>query len=116
MPERLIDAEAFEKHIMGSKVFSQYFKELVQSLIWGENTVDAVRVVRCKDCVWFEPKHILHNDGTIAYVAEDAESVTIDVGINCQATCRRYSYIDNLFVSDSGNDYCSRGAKMEDKP
>ena len=45
MPERLIDAEAFEKHIMGSKVFSQYFKELVQSLIWGENTVDAVRVV-----------------------------------------------------------------------
>ena len=55
MPERLIDAEAFEKHIMGSKVFSQYFKELVQSLIWGENTVDAVRVVRCKDCQSFRP-------------------------------------------------------------
>lgn len=56
MPERLIDAEAFEKHIMGSKVFSQYFKELVQSLIWGENTVDAVRVVHGKweadPCGW----------------------------------------------------------------
>lgn len=54
MSEKLIDAEAFEKHIMGSQVFSQYFKELVQSLIWGENTVDAVRVVRCKDCLYYQ--------------------------------------------------------------
>ena len=45
MPERLIDADAMEKHIMESKVFTQYFKELVQALIWGEHTVDAVRVV-----------------------------------------------------------------------
>jgi hypothetical protein len=43
---RLIDAEQMEKHIMESKVFTQYFKELVQSLIWGENTVDVVPVVR----------------------------------------------------------------------
>ena len=45
MPERLIDADAMEKHIMESKVFTQYFKELVQALIWGEHTVDAARVV-----------------------------------------------------------------------
>ena len=38
---RLIDAKQMEKHIMESKVFNQYFKELVQSLIWGENTIEA---------------------------------------------------------------------------
>ena len=38
---RLIDAEQMENHIMESKVFNQYFKELVQSLIWGENTIEA---------------------------------------------------------------------------
>jgi hypothetical protein len=42
---RLIDATQMEKHIMESKVFTQYFKELVQSLIWGENAIDAVPVV-----------------------------------------------------------------------
>ena len=43
---KLIDAEQMEKHIMESKVFTQYFKELVQALIWGEDAVDAVPVVR----------------------------------------------------------------------
>jgi hypothetical protein len=43
---RLIDADAMEKHIMESKVFNQYFKELVQSLIWAENTIEAERVRR----------------------------------------------------------------------
>ena len=46
----LIDKDQMEKHIMESKVFTRYFKELVQSLIWGEEAVDSVEVVRCKDC------------------------------------------------------------------
>ena len=46
----LIDRDKMEKHIMESRVFNQYFKELVQSLICGEKVVDAVEVVRCKDC------------------------------------------------------------------
>ncbi len=41
----LIDKDLMEKHIMESKVFTRYFKELVQSLIWGEKTIDAVEVV-----------------------------------------------------------------------
>lgn len=119
---RLIDADALMKVIREhdyplrshfNSTDNGMFTIGVQQAVDDAPTIDAVRVVRCKDCVWFEPKHILHNDGTVTYVAEDAESVTIDVGINCQATCRRYSYIKNLFVSDSGNDYCSRGEKMD---
>ena len=45
---RLIDAEIMEKHIMESKVFNQYFKELVQPLIWVENTIEAEPVKRGK--------------------------------------------------------------------
>ena len=78
-----------------------------------ERAADVAPVVRCKDCIWFMPRHILHSDETITYVAENADFVTMDVGINYQATCRRHSYIDNLYVSDSGNDYCSYGARMD---
>lgn len=44
----LIDKDLMEKHIMESKVFTRYFKELVQSLIWGEEAVDAVEVVHAE--------------------------------------------------------------------
>ena len=47
---RLIDADVMEKHIMESHVFTGYFKELVQSLIWGEPTADAVEVIKCCEC------------------------------------------------------------------
>lgn len=57
---RYIDAEQMEKHIMESKVFNQYFKELVQSLIWGENTVDVVPVVRCGECKNFSPRNLVN--------------------------------------------------------
>ena len=51
----LIDRDKMEKHIMESRVFNQYFKELMQSLICGEKVVDAVEVVRCKDCEAYQP-------------------------------------------------------------
>ena len=50
---RLIDSEQMENHIMESKVFNQYFKELVQSLIWGENTIEAEPV---KHGAWEQKK------------------------------------------------------------
>ncbi len=50
---RLIDADAMEKHIMESKVFNQHFKELVQSLIWGEDTIEVEPVKHGK----WENKH-----------------------------------------------------------
>jgi len=88
---RLIDAEQMEKHIMESKVFNQYFKELVQSLIWGENTVDVVPVMR----------------------GEWIENPTKD-SVLCS-----YCHADwNLFDNDTYRFcYCPNcGAKMEDKP
>ena len=71
-------------------------------------------VVRCKDCKWFDGKHIKHNDGHIEYVPEDYPFVENSVGINVQARCMRIPYIDNLFVKDSGMDYCSRAQRISE--
>ena len=76
--------------------------------------VDAVEVVRCKGCIWFVGKHILHNDGTKTFVDIDSPLVSMDVGINVQAKCSRHYYSnDNHFVHDDGNDYCSYGERRE---
>lgn len=73
--------------------------------------VDAVEVVRCKDCIWFTGRHILHGDGTKTFVDKESPFVTVDVGINVQAKCDRHSYVENNFVNDDGNDYCSYGRR-----
>ena len=89
---RLIDAEQMEKHIMENKVFTQYFKELVQSLIWGENTVDAMPVVRG---AWVK--------------SDDYKGWLV-----CSA-CHD-CYVDNAWVNGKKWRYCPNcGALMEDK-
>lgn len=90
---RLIDAEQFLKHILESKVFTQYFKELVQSLIWGEKTVNAVPVVRCGEC-----KYSVKYGGEVKY---------------CEVWAAK---CNNPFsISLAAGDYCSFGAITEDK-
>jgi hypothetical protein len=89
---RYIDAEQMEKHIMESKVFNQYFKELVQSLIWGENTVDVVPVMRGE---WIQ-----HHETT-------TDNETLPYGWEC-SLCGRWEMEKQPF--------CNCGAKMEDKP
>ena len=81
---RLIDADVMEKHIMESHVFTGYFKELVQSLIWGEPTADAVEVVRCCDCK-YSVVPFLDSEGNISHLYcqhprqdEDALSMVVD--------------------------------------
>lgn len=115
---RLIDADKLK-----AKVRAQEWKRdptIMLALNWiymlidNSPTIDAVPVVRCKDCVWFMSKHIKHNDGTITYVGENAMPVSINVGINVQASCCRRDYVGNLFVSDNGNDFCSCGVRKEE--
>ena len=47
---RLIDADALLEGREDHEMISTH-------LIWNATTIDAVPVIRCKDCKWFDPKH-----------------------------------------------------------
>ena len=51
---RLIDADALLKQI---RIRKPLYRTDVEKLIKGAPTVDAVQVVRCKDCKWSESNH-----------------------------------------------------------
>lgn len=81
---------------------------------------DVVEVVRCKDCVYFQPNFVETNNGERRpYTEEEKNSplgmVTCDVGVNCGSRCERFDYWeDNRFpVWFQENDFCSYGKKKE---
>lgn len=47
---RLIDADALLEGRQDHEMISTH-------LIWNAPTIDAVPVVRCRDCKWFDPSH-----------------------------------------------------------
>ena len=55
---RLIDADALKEHVKKyTSVFAKYDWREICEMLNDAPTVDAVEVVRCKDCRWYE------NDG-----------------------------------------------------
>lgn len=70
-------------------------------------------VVLCKDCVYYNPPHILLNNGTERpYTKEDDDIVSIDVGINVGGKCEvdKYSGYDcDKTVFRKEDDFCSKG-------
>lgn len=47
---RLIDADAYEHAVQGNPYVSDSMKTYVRCSIQSQPTVDAVQVIRCKDC------------------------------------------------------------------
>ena len=52
---RLIDADALLARMRRDPLFSLVERYGVSGVIEAEPTVDAVEVVRCKDCKWYVP-------------------------------------------------------------
>ena len=89
--------------------------------------VDAVEVVRCKDCVYWRDRHVLTPDGQRKSYAEmppEAFSeigiaiggVTCEYGINCGSRCELEldsGYGVDKSVFREAGDFCSRGAKKD---
>ena len=48
---KLIDAEELKKKITGETIMKEWGKVLVNTVIEHQPAVDAVEVVRCKDCI-----------------------------------------------------------------
>ena len=54
---RLIDADALMYAVDGNPLTTDSLKEYVRSTVKAQPTVDAVPVVRCKDCKWYADKY-----------------------------------------------------------
>ena len=82
----------------------------MMDLVDDSLAVDAVEVVRCKDCIYFRERHIRLPDGSERDYAEGEGWVDIDVGVNVGNQCRR----EEKWVYRHHSDYCSRGVRKED--
>lgn len=51
---RLIDADALMYAVDGNPLTTDSLKEYVRSTVKAQPTVDAVPVIRCKDCKYYE--------------------------------------------------------------
>ena len=102
------------------RVFAKDLISNVRNYIQTEPTADVVKVVRCKDCIYFQPDFVLSNDGERRpYTQEEKESgfgyVSIDKGINCGSRCERHGYWEEnkIPVWFNENDYCSYGERKD---
>lgn len=72
-------------------------------------------VVRCKDCVYFQPEYVeMENKERRPYTEEEIKNgkfVTMEKGINCGSRCERFGYWEkNSYpVWFNENDFCSYG-------
>ena len=72
-------------------------------------------VVRCKDCVYFQPEYVeMENKERRPYTKEEIKNgkfVSLEKGINCGSRCERFGYWDeNQYpVWFNENDFCSYG-------
>ena len=94
-----------------------------RKLIEDAPNVDAVEVVRCKDCVYWMPKHVKMNDGTIRFYERNEGIVTIEKGINVGSYCKRFDdvtvhgyrdgepCIDKTKAWCNKDDFCSYGER-----
>ena len=69
-------------------------------------------MIRCKDCIWYEPAHVLFEDGTTREFTEEEKplGVTADVGINVGGRCKYFDYNKACWMGEE--DFCSRGQKI----
>lgn len=121
----LIEKEPIMKFIedgLNNKHYGHVGVEIITEIEYTP-TIDAVPVVRCKDCVYYKKAHVLTNDGQEKNYEEMPEEafddcfsigVTVQYGINvgsqCTLDCDR-GYAEDKGVFRSPNDFCSRGCR-----
>lgn len=114
---RLIDAKAFDLRVSQKKMSEVFpnWKELPQEvqdavckhaqhlhmLLETQPTVDAVEVVRCKDCEHFEQRFGIVGDATGK--------------VYCGGYCYRWDYEPGMSPNQvDGDDFCSYGERRAD--
>ena len=128
---RLIDADALTRHKQLEAMGNGKYEDV--DVVYANDidnapTIDAVPVVRCKDCKWYDPPHIDHGGGKRTDVEDDYPHVPLSVGINvsgrCINTLREYCCnhdredpddYERLVKFRNRMDYCSDGERKDDE-
>lgn len=98
----------------------EWKKRLVAEIDKFQKALIAQEVVRCKDCIYFQPEFILTNDGERRPYTEqeikNGKVVSMDVGINCGSRCERFGYWEEnkIPVWFDENDFCSYGKRRKE--
>lgn len=127
---KLIDADAINKELIKLPMTDGLFGigldrgiELSMIAIANQPTIDAVPVVRCKDCIHYRAPHVRLDDGTEKEYSEmPAEAfcifglVTGEYGINVGGTCevdKNIGYSEDKTVKRGKEEFCSRGYRRD---
>ena len=137
---RLIDADALEKflkytrsHLPCQTYTSAMELDIrdnallnLQQMVHLQKPVDAVPVVRCKDCIYFQQEQIKTSEGTYRNKFPNEGMVSVDVGINIGSHCKRVvdvreegfrdgePTIERTYLWRNEDDFCSRGKRKTD--
>ena len=129
---RLIDAESPQNRIYVSDLAIEEMKKIPTVDIDRPTRSQFKRmaaqlgyepVVRCKECVYWMPRHVKMNDGTIRFYERNEGIVTIEKGINVGSYCKRFDdvtvhgyrdgepCIDKTKAWCNQDDFCSYGER-----
>ena len=78
--------------------------------------VEAVEVVRCKDCVWWCERQVRLKDGTCRdYLPDEPFIVALNVGINVGSHCTKHGFKNESgsWVWSPKDGFCSYGERRE---
>ena len=116
IPETTVDASTKDRYCVTFKREDGQFKRMAVKMGYEP-------VVRCKECVYWMPRHVKMNDGTIRFYERNEGIVTIEKGINVGSYCKRFDdvtvhgyrdgepCIDKTKAWCNQDDFCSYGER-----
>ena len=131
----LIDRQALKDYVnsLSTHPLNEWDTWGVLSAINKQPTIDAVPVVRCKDCVYYHKAHVKLDDGTELDYDSDVvkeyqqkrkesgdpfwEMVCADLGMNVGGRCERdnnQGYAEDKAVFRSETDFCSKAREKRE--
>ena len=113
--KKIVEKQKHDKAIIMKIDIQKQLKDRIAELEKKIENGTLKEVVRCKDCVYFQPEFVeMENKERRPYTKEEIKNgkfVTIEKGINCGSRCERFIYWDeNQYpVWFNENDFCSYG-------
>lgn len=124
--KRYIDADSLKAEFTGNFA-CEYPAPLVKALIDNQPAADAVKVVRCKDCIYFQDRYVELPDGSKRPYKKGESIVPLSVGINVGSYCTRIDYaivhgyrngepsVDETRLWTKPDDFCSYGEREDEE-
>jgi len=115
-----IDRKEYVNRLNDEQIeYDEFYKGLGKAKVIADEmpSVDAVEVVRCKDCIFWQDEKIRMENGECRdYLPDEKPYVTIDKGINEGAHCTLHGFEDmsGSWFWAQANDFCSRGVKKNE--